>query len=34
LPLREWQEVQELRHPLSAWGRNHLTMQIAEPKAD
>src|ERR1017187_8944729 len=35
LPLREWQEVQELLcHPLSVWQRNHLTMQIAEPKAD
>ena len=31
----EWQEVQELLcNPLSAWKRNHLTVQIAEPKAD
>jgi hypothetical protein len=33
--LWEWQEVQELlRNPLSPWKRNHLTTQIAEPKAD
>jgi len=35
LALAEWQKVQEvLRGPLSAWKRNHWTMQIAEPKAN
>jgi hypothetical protein len=33
--LREWQKVQEvLCGPLSAWKRNHWTMQIAAPKAN
>jgi hypothetical protein len=33
--LREWQEVQELLcNPLSPWKRNHLTVQIPDPKAD
>src|SRR5450759_1644410 len=35
LPCRSGQEVQELLcNPLSAWKRNHWTIQIAEPKAD